>query len=331
MRKGSSAARTGATAARLTSPASATARAAPAVSKASTGVMPRAASEAGHCRRATGWLSAVFTVRRLAPAGAIRASRMGRQTSDTTVSRAASTSEAAGSTRPTTVACGGPEFVCPRSGGVAPLAISPGYYTTVAMNAAHDLSFAPTCPAGRWRNFSGVVDASLAEVPSVYTYATTTPEAPCDLCPAGKFKQLEGDSLDMCLDCDPDTMAGDPDRRVCACLRPPGGAPLGDREVLVFNYTRATNAAVCSVANETAAMEILAAAALVCGGAANERKKGCFDVTSRLGRSHKSQVTWGSRTTQPPYERPRSETSASRERGDAPSRETPKRRSERHR
>lgn len=169
----------------------------------------------------------------------------------------------AGSTRPTTTACGGPDLVCPREGMVAPLHVARGYYTTVAANADHDLSFSPTCPAGRYRNYTGVVDASLSENPSRFTAPTSVPEAPCVLCPANTYKQLEGDGYEMCRPCDSSTMADEPGRTGCECLRPPGGYDLEDDEVLIFNYSIALDEASCAVVNSTRALEAAAAAARV--------------------------------------------------------------------
>ena len=54
------------------------------------------------------------------------------------------------------------------------------------------------------------------------------------------------------------TMADEDDRVACTCLREPGGRTLEDDEVLLFNYTKSSNRAVCSAVNHSRVDEVLA-------------------------------------------------------------------------
>ena len=173
----------------------------------------------------------------------------------------------AGSTRPTAAYCGGPELVCPRSGLAAPLAVAAGYYTETA-DDADGLAAAASCPPGRWRNASGVVDASLAATPSISGAATRVPTAPCDACPAGTYKTVDGDDLALCAACDADTARDEPGRLACACVRAAGGAPLAAGERLVFHARNGS----CLALNASAAAAADAALALAFNATRYARK-----------------------------------------------------------
>ena len=138
-----------------------------------------------------------------------------------------------------------------------PMRISEGYYTTIALNPSDDGAFSDPCPPGRWRNASETKDYTL-KTPSRHDDVSRASYPECQLCPSGTFKQVNGDSISLCRPCDNVTMTDEEDRVACTCLREPGGRTLEDDEVLVFNYTRSSNKAVCSAVNHSRVDEVLA-------------------------------------------------------------------------
>lgn len=87
----------------------------------------------------------------------------------------------AGSTSPFQKICGGSDRYCP-SGSGAPILVWEGHYTVNDFNG--------TCGAGRFRNFTNVVDETISPVMKTSVTPTKVPVAPCDLCPEGKYKHV---------------------------------------------------------------------------------------------------------------------------------------------
>jgi len=127
-----------------------------------------------------------------------------------------------GSTSRVQVACGGPQLYCPR-GSPYPLPVTTGYYTSVTREEM--------CPPGYFRNHTGVVDDTRLHPSAI---STVVPQAPCDLCPEGTYKAMEGDSEGLCLPCDEWTSTSVEGRRTCSCHRLAGGQPY---TALYFNTT----------------------------------------------------------------------------------------------
>ena len=130
--------------------------------------------------------------------------------------------------------CGGPDRFCPAKSST-PILTWEGYYTTSA--------FIDECKPGTFRNLTNVVDDTLSPVQIPHVTKTVKPLAPCDLCPEGMYKAVEGDQKSLCLPCPHLTTRGNStkDRTSCICYREGGGAPF---EQLHFNVTTGTCVAV---------------------------------------------------------------------------------------
>ncbi|GMH70190.1 hypothetical protein TL16_g05345 [Triparma laevis f. inornata] len=138
------------------------------------------------------------------------------------------------STSPFQKICGGSDRYCP-SGSGAPILVWEGHYTVNDFNG--------TCGAGRFRNFTNVVDETISPIMKTSVTPTKVPVAPCDLCPEGKYKHVAGDDKALCLPCPYLTTGIDDngwgestsDRTSCVCYRESGGKPFSN---IYFNVTK---------------------------------------------------------------------------------------------
>mmetsp|Transcript_16910 Transcript_16910/g.31665 ORF Transcript_16910/g.31665 Transcript_16910/m.31665 type:complete len:797 (+) Transcript_16910:126-2516(+) len=138
------------------------------------------------------------------------------------------------STSPYQKMCGGSDRYCPE-GSAAPVLVWEGHYTVNDFNG--------TCGAGRFRNFTNVVDDTISPVMKTSVTSTKVPVAPCDLCPAGKYKHVAGDDKALCLTCPYLTTGVElggwgestADRTSCLCYRVSGGKSFDN---LYFNVTK---------------------------------------------------------------------------------------------
>lgn len=114
-----------------------------------------------------------------------------------------------GSTSPIMNACGSDDLFCPPKSAL-PIRVTPGFYTADYLYEE--------CPPGKYRTNSSMwVDASLPG-PSIIQTEAHKPN--CQLCPEGKFKIGNGDSVSLCKPCDKfhNRTISSADRMTCTCL-----------------------------------------------------------------------------------------------------------------
>ena len=134
-----------------------------------------------------------------------------------------------GSIFPTQHACGSDDKICP-AGTVAPIQVLPGFYTVDYSSLSINRS---ECAPGMWRNSTGLSLDTTIEGGLRSPIMTHESVPPCELCPIGTYKALNGDDPNLCIPC-PHQSEDTPSRMLCSCMET---FPKSTGMVAFFNLT----------------------------------------------------------------------------------------------